>query len=72
MHLFVQMFERDFRFFHRVSLGLRTRLVQSLTFILSPDRDPKEEAAFVPGSSVYSKTDRQAVQKRFNSAAKSR
>ena len=25
-------------------------LVQSLTFILSPDRDPKEEAAFVPGN----------------------
>jgi hypothetical protein len=44
-------------------------LVQSLTFILSPDRDPKGEAALCPVTAVYSKTDRQAVQKRFNSAA---
>jgi hypothetical protein len=42
-------------------------LVQSLTFILSPDRDPKGEAAFVSGICRLFKN-RQVVRKRFNSA----
>jgi hypothetical protein len=37
-------------------------LVQSLTFILSPDRDPKGEAAFLSVLAVYSRWNRQAVQ----------
>jgi len=35
MDLLLQMLERDFRFFHRWSLGLTIAIVQSLTLVLS-------------------------------------
>jgi len=46
-------------------------LVQSLTFILSSDRDPKGEAAFVSGTCVYQDGIDKPCKKRFNSAANS-
>src|SRR6266404_4059882 len=51
MDLFVQMLERNFRFFHRRSLELRIVIVQSLTLILStlrPVAIPRERRAFGP------------------------